>query len=260
MASVKSNGAQIFYEESGAGDALILIPGLGAHSGIWGPFPKMFAERRRVITYDPRGLGRSAGGTNKLSIGLMTSDAKAVLDAAGIQKAALLATSMGALVALRFALDYPARTSKLVLITPAVFRTRYGEWLLDTLQLFRERFSPEEFVRAFVLLAFAPPFFEKGYGMIKEVSRMLTPTPAEYEQIGRQLECLKDADFSSEISRIEAPTLIIAGQHDILAPIEGARKFASKIRRSRLVSIPDAGHSPFVEATEEVVKAIDEFL
>ncbi len=260
MPSVKSKGAQIFYEEFGTGDTVVLIPGLGAHSDIWGPFPKMFAERRRVVTYDPRGLGRSTAGRKGLSIELMASDIKAVLDAAQIQMAALLGASMGALVALRFALDYPARTSKLVLITPAVFHTHHGEWLLDVLELFRKRLSPEEFVRAFALLAFAPPFFERGYGMIKEVSRMLMPTPSEFEQIGRQLECLKDADFSSEIPGIEVPTLIIAGQRDVLAPIEGARRVASKIRRSRLVSIPDAGHSPFVEATEEVVKAINEFL
>lgn len=260
MPRVRTDGADIFYEETGQGEPLILIPGVGAHARIWGPFPKLFAEKRRVVSYDPRGLGRSTSGERELSVELMGADVKAVLDALKIEKSALLGASMGALVALRFALDYPERATKLVLVTPMAFRSRYGEWLLDIMQLLKENLSPEQYVRALTMLAFAPPFFDKSYGMVREVSRMLTPTAEEFEQIGRQLACLQDADISSEISRIDTPTLIVAGERDALAPIEGARMLASKLRRCRLVSLPGVGHSPFVEATEGVITVVNQFL
>jgi len=195
-----------------------------------------------------------------LSVELMASDVKAVLDALNIEKSVLLGASMGALVALRFAVDYPESAVKLVLVTPAAVRSRYGEWLFDVMRLLKENLSSEEYVRAMVMLAFAPPFFDKSYGMVKEVSRMLTPSDNELEQIGRQLSCLKDADIPSETGTVQTPTLIIAGERDVLAPIEGARKLASKLRRCRLMSLPGVGHSPFVEAPEEVVNAINEFL
>lgn len=260
MPTVKTGGSEIYYEELGEGDPLVMTPGLGAHSGVWGPFPQVFAEKRRVVTHDPRGLGRSTAGGEDLSLELMASDVKAVMDAAGIEKAALLGVSMGALIVLRLALDYPGAVSKLVLVTPGAIRTRYTQWLFQSLQLVRERLAPGEYVRLMGALAFAPPFFERGYGMIKEVLKMLTPTESEYEQIGRQLACLIDADISSELSRIEAPALIIAGERDALVPIEAARRLASKLRGSRLYTLPNAGHSPFVEATEEVLAVIEEFL
>ncbi len=261
MPAIRRNGAEIQYTVFGKGeDTLIFVPGLGAHSRIWGPFPKMFAETRRIITYDPRGFGKSTTADEELTLELMATDVKAVLEDAGIEKTSLLGASMGALVCLRFALDYPGTVSKLVLVTPTAIRSRYGNWLLETLGLLSERLAPEEYVRTLMPLAFAPSFFEKGFGMIKEVSKMLAPNEREMEQTGRQLACMKNIDIGGEISRIEAPTLIIAGERDVLAPIEAACKLAAKLRHSRLISLPDVGHSPFVEATEAVVNAIKKFL
>ncbi len=213
-----------------------------------------------MVTYDPRGLGRSTGGDRELSLHLLVSDVKAVLEALHIEKAALLGASMGALVALRFALDFPESVAKLVVVSPGVVRTRYGEWFFDTLTTLRQRLSREEYAHTLALLAFAPPFFQNAYGMVKEVTKMLVPSEKEFEQIGRQLACLRDIDISSEVFAVDAPTLIIAGERDVLAPIEGARLLAAKVRHSRLVSLPDVGHSPFVEATDEVVRLVTEFL
>ncbi len=260
MPTANSGGATIYFEATGEGESLLLAPGLGAHSGVWGPFPQVFAGKRRVVTYDPRGLGSSSAGEGELTLGTMAADIKAVLDACAIEKTALMGVSMGALVALRFALDYPDAVSRLVLVTPAASSGRYAKWLFETLGILNERLAPDEYVKLTGMLAFAPPFFEKGYGMIKDMLKMLTPTEAEYKQIGRQLECLKEADITSELSQIEAPTLIIAGERDTLVPIEEARRLAARLRGSRLHTLPDVGHSPFLEATEEVITLINEFL
>ena len=265
MPRIETGGAKIYNEEfvteaAGATMPLVMVPGLGAHSRIWGPFPRKFAEGRRVITFDPRGLGRSKAPDGELSLELMASDLKAVVDAAGVEKAAFLGASMGALVVLRFALDYPDAVSKLVLVTPAVMRTRYNQRLFETLLILQESVTPEDYMHAMTSFAFAPPFFERGFGMIVEVGRMLTPTKREYEQVGRQLKCLKDVDISSELSGIDIPSLIVAGERDVLAPIEGVRTLASKLRGSRLFTLPNVGHSPFVEATEEIIGVINEFL
>jgi len=186
MPTVETAGARIFYEERGGGGPLVLVPGLGAHSGIWGPFPRMFGEKMRVVTFDPRGLGRSSAGDGELSLELMAADVKEVLDAAGMERAALLGVSMGALVVLRLALDHPEAVSKLVLVTPGVLRSRYSDWLFDTLRLLKDRLSPEEYTQTMGMLAFAPPFFERGYGMIKERIRSDRP-PARLPQRRRHL-------------------------------------------------------------------------
>ncbi len=90
MAYTDVDGAKLYWDESGEGEPLLLIQGLGFSSDMWFRVLPALEAQYRVIRYDARGIGRSDVPPGPYSIYLMASDAAAVLDAAGVETAARL--------------------------------------------------------------------------------------------------------------------------------------------------------------------------
>jgi 3-oxoadipate enol-lactonase len=118
-ATVEVERGTLWFEVAGDGPAVALIhPGLW-DARTWDAQFEPFAERYRVVRYDVRGYGRSSRPEPGVPYSNVR-DLGAVLDAAGIQRAALVGNSMGGSIALDFALTHPERTSALVLVASAV--------------------------------------------------------------------------------------------------------------------------------------------
>src|SRR4051794_822164 len=111
-----TNGdVRLAYEVAGDGPPLILLMGLGYDRHGWGVVPSLLAEDFRVAWYDNRGLGESSVPVGPYSASLMAVDALAVMDAAGFDRAHVLGTSLGGMVAQELVLAEPERVDKLVL-------------------------------------------------------------------------------------------------------------------------------------------------
>src|SRR5580704_4755103 len=115
MPYVSSGGSNIYWEESGAGEPLLLIMGLGYSLEMWHRSRPALSAVYRTIVFDNRGVGRSDVPPGPYSIAQMASDAAAVLDAAGIESAHVFGMSMGGMIAQEFALQYPKRVRSLIL-------------------------------------------------------------------------------------------------------------------------------------------------
>jgi pimeloyl-ACP methyl ester carboxylesterase len=115
MPYATSNGTQIYWEESGAGEPLLLIMGLGYSSLMWHRIRLVVSAHYRTILFDNRGVGKSDVPAGAYSIAQMASDAAAVLDAAGVARANVFGVSMGGMIAQEFAISYPDRVNRLVL-------------------------------------------------------------------------------------------------------------------------------------------------
>src|SRR5262249_33348996 len=117
-----SDGVTLAGEEAGEGSSIVLLHGLTATRG-YVVMGSRLLERagHRVIAYDARGHGRSSPATEPTAYGYerLSDDLAAVLDALGIERAALAGASMGAHTILRFALEHPARVAALGVVTPA---------------------------------------------------------------------------------------------------------------------------------------------
>ncbi|MGD0932289.1 MAG: alpha/beta hydrolase, partial [Candidatus Korobacteraceae bacterium] len=109
MPCTNSNGCRIHWEESGAGDPLLLIMGLGYSHEMWHRTRPAMAEHYRTIVYDNRGVGKSDLPPGPYPIAQMADDAAAVLDAAGVELAHVYGISMGGMIAQELALKHPAR-------------------------------------------------------------------------------------------------------------------------------------------------------
>src|SRR3954447_24635628 len=104
----------LHWESAGDGEPVLLVAGLALPGSSWWRTVPRLARRFRVLTYDHRGVGRSAGSA-RFSTASMAADAVAVLDAAGVERAHVYGTSLGGLVAQHVALRYPQRVRSLVL-------------------------------------------------------------------------------------------------------------------------------------------------
>src|ERR1051326_3872226 len=117
MAYLDRDGARIWYETHGRGDALLLTHGYGATSRMWQPQIRGLADRGRVIVWDIRGHGRSEGGADPAAYteAASVADMAAILDACGIERGVVGGLSLGGYLSLAFHLAHPARVAALML-------------------------------------------------------------------------------------------------------------------------------------------------
>ena len=115
MPITNANGIELYYEVHGEGEPLLLIMGLAHNLLSWKKSLPALAEQFKVIIFDNRGTGRSCKPETPYTIELMADEAKAVLDAAGVEKAHVYGISMGGMIAQRLALNYPERIKSLIL-------------------------------------------------------------------------------------------------------------------------------------------------
>lgn len=114
---VPSDGARLYYEISGDGEPLVLVPAGIADSSMWDGQLAAFARRYRVIRYDMRGFGRSAMVEGPFS---HHEDSRALLDSLGIERAFLVGCSIGGRAIIDFALEHPELVRALVPVGSAL--------------------------------------------------------------------------------------------------------------------------------------------
>lgn len=110
---VSRRGAKLFHASFGDGDPVLLLHGGLANANWWGHLVRALAPRFRVIVMDARGHGRSTLGDPPLTYEALASDAAAVLDACGVERAAVVGWSDGGIAGLQMAMTQPGRVSRL---------------------------------------------------------------------------------------------------------------------------------------------------
>jgi 3-oxoadipate enol-lactonase len=241
MPYTTSYGTRIFWEESGTGEPLLLIMGLGYSHEMWHRTRPVVSAHYRTILFDNRGVGKSDVPEGAYSIAQMAADAAAVLDAAGIAKAHVFGISMGGMIAQEFALNYPERVGRLILgCTACGGRNAIpaAQTVLDVLMA-RSRMTPEEGVEAMVPYIYDRSTPRERIEEDLAIRRRTYPQAAGY--MG-QVQAIFAWTSFERLGQISAPTLIIHGDTDQLVPPGNARILAQTIAGSRLVILPHASH------------------
>src|SRR3989442_3611126 len=115
MPTVSIGDAEIYYEEAGQGEPLMLVPGLSGQGSFWSQQVEAFKRDFRVIVHDHRGAGRSTHSAIKYSVEQMADDTLRLMSALGIERAHLVGHSTGGAIGQVIALDQPGRLRSLVL-------------------------------------------------------------------------------------------------------------------------------------------------
>lgn len=229
------------WEESGAGEPLLLIMGLGYSLDMWHRTRPAMAEHFRVIVFDNRGVGKSDVPPGPYAIVQMARDAAAVLDAAGVARAHVYGVSMGGMIAQQFALDFPERVMRLVLGC-----TTFGgphsipaaPQVIQTLMA-RATMSPDEGVEAMIPFIYGPATPRERIDEDLRIRRRTFPQAAGYLA---QVQGILSWNCYDRLANIHSPALVVHGEKDLLVPAENGRILAEKIPGARLVLFENASH------------------
>src|SRR6202011_732897 len=182
MPFVENQGAKLYWDEQGSGEPLLLIMGLSYPSCMWHRSRPVLANGYRTIALDNRGVGQSDVPPGIYSIALMASDAKAVMEAAGIESAHVFGVSMGGMIAQELALQYPARVRSLILGCTAAGGPTAVRAEPEAIQMLmkREKMSPEQAAEAAVPFIYDPTTPRERIDEDIAIRRPWFPTPAGY--------------------------------------------------------------------------------
>jgi 3-oxoadipate enol-lactonase len=259
MAFTENQGAKIYWDESGTGEPLLLIMGLGYPSAAWYRTRPVLERRYRTIALDNRGVGRSEMPAGPYPIALMASDAAAVLDAAGVESSHVFGISMGGMIAQEFALQYPQRVRSLILgcAAPGGPRAVRAEPAATQMLMARGNLTREEAARAAQPFIYHPGTPQNLIDEDLEMRRPWFPHPDAYTA---QLQGILAWEAYSRLSRITAPTLVIHGESDRLVPAENGKLIAEIIPGARLVMLPNASHIFTTDQPRAAHEAVLNFL
>jgi len=251
MPTAEINAAQLYWESHGEGPALVFAHGIGGNHASWHRQVPVFASAYRVILFDHRGFGNSTDPQG-LGRAAFIDDLERLLDHLGIDRAILVAQSMGGGTCAGFTVRHPRRVRALVLADtlvgleePAEIRARMAEVrsrTADLPQLERvlgARFRAEHPADALLYAQIAS--FNRYRLKTLPGTLAQTFTPARLAATG-------------------VPILYVVGSEDILFPADIVRTIQQQVAGSRLVEIAGAGHSAYFERAQEFNEAVLEFL
>lgn len=244
MPTIHANGIDLHYIAAGHGAPVVLLAGFGGDHLSWGLQFPAFRARHRTIAIDNRGCGRSSAPDVPYTTRLMAADTIGVLDHLGIEAAHLVGVSLGGMIAQEIALAHPARVLSLQLHATAGRADPYLSVLLETWRLVRAQLGREMVQQSMALWLFGRRSFAERPRLIEMLMRQATIHPYAPGEVGfaRQGEAVVTHDALDRLGTITCPTLITAGEDDVLVPPRFARELADRISHAGLHIIPDAGH------------------
>ena len=258
MPSLQREGAEIHYEVHGSGPAVAFVHGAGGNALSWWQQVPHFARDHTVITLDHRGFGRSRAATGAEHGRHFAGDLRAVLDAAGVGRAALVCQSMGGWTGMHFTLAHPERVRCLVLSgTPGGVVAQGVQDAMAALgrEMLARGGRPLAFDESHPALAPDAATRDPERAFLYLQIDLLNP-PAAVLRTG-----LGEIPVSPErLAGFTTPVLMVAGERDRVFPVKALREVAALIPGASLVTIPVAGHSPYFEAPEAFNRIVRGFL
>lgn len=226
-------------------------------------FLRRLASFSRLILFDKRGTGLSdrVPDADLPTLEARMDDVRAVLDAAGAERAALLGHSEGGPMCLLFAATYPERTIALALIGTYARRLSAEDYPFGAAPE-----AYEAFLREIADGWGGPVGLEVRAPSLVDDERFRTWW-ADYLRMsaspGAALALTRmngEIDVRAVLEAVGVPTLVVHRTGDRSLPVEGARYLAERIRGARLVELPGEDHLPFVGDADEILEEIEEFL
>jgi 3-oxoadipate enol-lactonase len=262
LVATAPDGIPLAVSVHGEGPPLLMIPGLGSARRVYDPIVPGLATRRRVIVYDPRGIGGSGISDGPYTMAQLAADAASVLDAAGEPAAAVWGASMGGMVAQHVALDHPARVSRLFLACtgPGSSHAVRADPEATRALLGKGARTLGEAYRMACTVMYTERFQRERPDVIDEQVRLREAHPVRARAFNAQYEAVRGHDTWSRLPAIAAPTLVIHGADDRVMPVGNGEVLAERIPGARLVVLPEAAHLFFHEDPDQTVALILDFL
>lgn len=262
-------GVRLYYYAAGtrgAGEPIILIHGFPTSSHVWSDLVPLLPKGHRIVVLDLLGFGRSDGpGAADLSLHGHAARLIGLMDALGIERAALVGHHMGGAVAQCVALHWPQRVSRIGLLASIGFDlTLTGTFALARAFLPATAVVPPRMLLRAMGRDLTHRYCdaERGRHSVEQYLRPFT-SPGGHRAFLRHLAAFAEAEtnaLAARLSDIRVPVALVWGSDDALVPPSLARRLRERIPEATLDIIDGVRHFTPEEAPERVASVVDHLL
>jgi pimeloyl-[acyl-carrier protein] methyl ester esterase len=253
--------AALHIQTTGEGPDLVMLHGWGMHAGVWQMVSATLASSFRVHTVDLPGHGQSR--EHEVAARLdhwVERVAKSVIPRLS-GPACWLGWSLGGMVALQLAHDYPERVKRLILVAASLRFCQADDWpdavAAEVLQGFATNLRQDHHGTLQRFLALQVTGDSRARQTLKELKQCILEQPEpEADALETGLEILSTADLRPLASQLEHPVFLIGGEKDRLVSPSALHNVAALLPQCQLEVIPDAGHAPFISQPESFVNLV----
>ncbi len=264
MPVLKVNGVNLYYEQSGQGEAVVFLHGYTGSGKDWVNQAAAISNRYKAITIDHRGHGKSEAPASEeqYSIKIFCQDVYALLNELGVRRCCLVGHSMGGFMALQFVLDHPELVRALVLVDTSSGEFEVAPGYAQLRAKLDELARTQGMEAAFEYDAANNPVRIERFRRhpeLQEVTlrKMLNTSVDGYIYVARTFA--KWPPVTKRLNEILVPTLIFWGEEDP-GFLKASQTLKQSIGGAELITVPNVGHSPHEEAPDFFSKALLKFL
>lgn len=264
MPTINTNGINIYFEERGSGEPLLLIMGITAPGSVWEKHVDHWAKSFRCILVDNRGVGKSDKPAGPYTSLQMAQDCIEVLDNLGLGVVKVVGVSMGSIIAQQLAIHFSSRIKALVLMCPWARCDNTAKAIFHHMKVCKARLKPEEFSLYIQLLIFSKRSWDNKdihAGLLEDrKNAALDPNPQPLIGLEAQAEACMGHSVLEELNEITCPTFVLGGEEDVFTPQWMTKEVAAAIPKSKLHIYPESGHAFHWENLEDFNERVGDWL
>lgn len=251
------DGVRLFWRLDGedAAPPLVLLNSIGTDMALWDGCVAALARRFRVLRLDARGHGASDAPPGDYDLPMLAADVVAVMDAAGIERAAVAGVSLGGMIAMQMALDHAARVTALALICTSA--TMDAAAWADRIATVRG--AGTEAIADLAMTRFLSPGFVRTHGDVAASLRRGLVAMADDGYAGAGA-AIRDMAIVDRLPSLTLPVLVVAGDRDMSTPFAGhGDRIAASMSQARVAHL-DTAHLAPIEAPSALTGLLIDFL
>lgn len=228
--TVQINNLEMYYEEYGVGQPLVLLHGFGGCAQNWHPFTTTLSEHHRLIVVDLRGHGHSTNPENKFTHREAARDVFGLLDELGVGQFSAMGISSGGMALLHMATSQPGRIDSMVLISAT---SHFPDQARAIMRGASFRTMPQPVQEMYRECA------KRGDEQVRQLIAQFNALHNNYD----------DMNFTAQsLSAITARTLVVHGDRDRFFPVEIPVSIYRSIPDAALWIIPGGDHAPIYDS------------
>ncbi len=254
MPKVKANNIMMNYDQQGTGEPLVLIPYLAADYACYAFQVADYAKRFTCISLDLRSAGESDKPAGTITTELLADDVAAFIDALGIQQAHVMGVSLGAATGMWLAAKYPAKVKTLSLHSSWPKTDPFLKTVVEGWQAIAKGLGsvPEMVILGIFPWCFTPELYAAKPDYIKALADFVRGRPVQpLSAFMQESNAVIAHDAEAQLGKIQAPTQITFGRHDLCCSTRFADTLKNGIHNSEVVIFEDCAHAAIYENVAE---------
>ncbi|HEX4833777.1 MAG TPA: alpha/beta hydrolase [Trebonia sp.] len=250
MPIVRANDIDIYYEVTGTGAPLVLIPYLAADQACYAYQVAEYAEHFTCYTVDLRGAGRTDKPKGTYTTELLADDVAAFMQAAGIERAHVSGLSLGAAVGMWLAGKYPDKVASLSLHSAWPASDPYLRTAVEGWRVMAQGLGSvtEMVITGIFPWCLTPELYAARPDYVDALAAFVRSRPVQpVEAFLRQSDAVIAHDATAVLGRVQAPTQVTFGRRDAVTSTRFAAPLTEAIKGAELVVFEDCAHAPIYE-------------